>query len=289
MQLDHLVRSVVPLPFRKSLAGLLSRQTWLSERHWWSQQLLRDLADADPNAYHRFLWSHHLGYARTYEVQQRFTGPAIHPTRRLLFFDLAHGLADLGVEPDAVESVFEVGCSLGYNLGYLERHLFRGARLLEGCDIDEYAVAQGADYLARHGSRVHLVAGDMSDLDAMLGGRAFDVTLCAGVLMYLARADAERVVASILRHTRIAAVFAGLAHPQRDNATLPESVRRPSDGSFVHNVDRMVVRAGGRIVRRRWAGARQVHGNTVYFVIAAPACSTTGSPESRERPLPLAS
>jgi hypothetical protein len=41
-------------------------------RRWWSQDLIRDLARVDANAYHKFLWTHHMAYASTSDVQQRF-------------------------------------------------------------------------------------------------------------------------------------------------------------------------------------------------------------------------
>ena len=41
-------------------------------RAWWAIQLLTDFAASDPNAYHNFLWANHLGYAKTYEIEQRF-------------------------------------------------------------------------------------------------------------------------------------------------------------------------------------------------------------------------
>lgn len=266
----RLIRRGVPLAARKALARFLGRLTWLTSRSWWTHELLRDLADRDPNAYHRFLWRHHLGYAETYEIGLRFRGDGLHPTRRLLFEDLEACLAGLGVRCDAVESVFEIGCSLGYNLRFLETELFRRARVLEGCDIDAYAVERGNAYLQRAGSAVRLVPGDMADLSRRAAGRVYDVILCAGVLMYLRQEDAEQVVASILQHTGVVAAFAGLADPAQDNATLTGSRVRATDGTFVHNLDGMVLRAGGRVARRRWEGAREVDGNTVYFVFAIP-------------------
>ena len=62
--------------------------------------------------------------------------------------------------------------------------------------------------------------------------------------------------------------LAGLAHPDTDNARLAASVPRERDRSLIHNLDAMVRAAGGRVLARRWDGARQVAGNTVYFVFA---------------------
>lgn len=266
--IKRLIRLGVPLAVRRLLARFLGRQTWLPSRSWWIQELLRDFAVRDPNAYHRFLWTHHLGYAETYEVGLRFDGRGIHPSRRLLFEDLKACLASLDVGSDEVESVFEVGCSLGYNLRFLETQVFRQARVLEGCDIDAYAVEQGNAHLRRTGSKVRLFRMDMADLRNHAPKRQYDIVLCAGVVMYLREEDAERAVASILGRAAVVAVFAGLANPECDNASLVESRVRATDGSFIHNLDRMVQRAGGRVVQRRWEGARQIDGNTVYFVFA---------------------
>jgi SAM-dependent methyltransferase len=269
----QLLRSTIPLAIRKGLARVVGRQTWLRARYWWVQELLRDFAERDPNAYHRFLWAHHLAYAETYEVALRFGPEQLHPSRRLLFDELVDCLVKQRVGPGTISSVFEVGCSLGYNLRFLETDVFRGATVLEGCDIDAYAVNQGDAYLRAVGSRVRVSLCDMADLDRRLDRRMYDVTVCAGVLMYLRPVEAEQVVAAILRHTSKLAVFAGLADPERDNATLHESGRRPRDGTFIHNLDSMAIDSGGRVVRRRWDGSRDVGGNTVYFVFATPGPS----------------
>jgi hypothetical protein len=110
----------------------------------------------------------------------------------------------------------------------------------------------------------------MADLDAQLSGRTYDVMLCPGVLMYLSSEDASRVVESMLRHTHVVACFAGLADPQQDNASLGESAVRGYDGTFIHNIDGMVQRAGGTVRQRRWEGAHLEEGNTIYFVLAVP-------------------
>jgi len=267
----HWIRSAVPLSIRQGLAILVGRQHWLKRRYWWAMELLRDYAERDPNEFHRFLWTHHLGYAETYEIERRFGEDRIHPTRRMLFDDLARVLRERGVDPEReIGSVFEVGCSLGYLLHHLETGLFRSADVLEGIDIDRYAIESGSAHLATLRSRVRLHQGDMGELEEKLRERRFDVVLCAGVLMYLQEGQAGAVVTSILRHTGKVAVFAGLAAPERDNRELAASVPRVRDGTFVHNIDRMVERAGGQVVFRRWEGAREVDGNTIYFVLAAP-------------------
>lgn len=264
------VRATLPLAVRKRLAVWVGRQQWLGPRDWWSTELVRDLAEQDENAFHRFLWANHLGYARTYEVAERFGAERIHPTRRLLFDDLRHVLAARRIAADAVGSVLEVGCSMGYLLRHLEEHLFPAAAALDGIDIDAYAIGRGAEYLATVGSRVRLQTGDMADLPRLVGGRRYDVVFCAGTLMYLREDDAAGVVRAMLARTTGVLALAGLAHPRVDNRFLPASVHRATDRSFVHNLDALVERAGGRVVSRRWEGERQVDGNTVYFVFAAP-------------------
>lgn len=271
----HVLRGALPLSFRKTLARLLGRQRWLRSGNWWAHELLRDFAAQDPNGYHRFLWANHLGYAETYEIAVRFGADRLHPTRQMLFEEMVSCLGTLDIRPDAIASVFEAGCSLGYNLRFLETDLFRNAAVLEGCDIDEYAVQQGAHYLRDSGSRVRVFRADMAELDERLGSQCYDITMAAGVLMYLRQEQAEEVVASLMRHTGRLAVFAGLADPSQDNATLAESRVRSTDGTFIHDIDGMVTRAGGRVVKRRWEGPRLIEGNTVYFVFAVPAEAKT--------------
>lgn len=272
--LKHLTRKALPLAVRQGIARILGRQSWLPNRGWWVLELLRDQAAQDPNAFHRFLWTHHLAYAESYEIHRRFGAANLHPSRRLLFDELTRVAADQGFSlATDVDSVFEVGCSLGYLLRHFETDLCPRAQVLEGNDIDLHAVAQGNAYLAELDSRVKLHAADLSALSRVFAGRRFDLVLCAGVLMYLREEDAQPVVTDILRHTRRMAVFAGLAYPDRDNASLVSPAIRERDGTFIHNLDRLVVNAGGRVVERRWEGDRTVDGNTIYFVFAEPALS----------------
>ena len=267
----HALRSVLPLGLRQQVAVWLGRQRWLASRHWWATELLRDLADRDPDTYHRFLWAHHLGYAESYEVAKRFGAQNINETRRLLFADLRAYYVSRGLDPARdVRSVFEVGCSMGYVLRYVETDVCPGATTLEGIDIDRYAIDVGGAWLAGLGSKARIAVGDMSDLPRVLAGRRFDVVLSAGVLMYLQEAAAAAVVRAMLAGTGRVLVLAGLAHPERDNAQLAASAVRQRDGTFIHNIDAMVRQAGGRVAFRRWEGPRVVDGNTVYFVFAEP-------------------
>ncbi|MEO8452323.1 MAG: class I SAM-dependent methyltransferase [Gemmatimonadota bacterium] len=255
---------------RRRVAVTVGRQQWIAGRYWWVLELLRDLADRDPNEFHRFLWSHHLAYAETYDIAQRFGAANLHPSRRIFFDDLVAALSARGKEPAAIRSVFEAGCSLGYLLRHLETDVFTAAPVLEGNDIDRFAVRQGQDHLNDLGSKVRLHAADLTELPRVFAGRRFDVVMAAGVLMYLQEGDARKVVEGLLRGTGSVLALAGLADPDRDNFELTQSGLRDRDGTFIHNLDRFVADAGGRIISRRWDGARQVDGNTIYFVFAEP-------------------
>lgn len=272
------LRAVVPVSVRERLAIWLGRQTWLAPRHWWATELLRDVAERDPDAYHRFLWAHHLGYAETYEIPRRFGAGNVNETRRLLFADLQRFLVDRGMDPArGVRSVFEVGCSMGYLLRFLETDVFPGAVTLEGIDIDRYAVRAGGAWLAQQGSKVRIATADMAELAAVEGERRFDIVVCAGVLMYLRQDAAAGVVRAMLSRTDRVLVLAGLAHPERDNGEMAASDVRRKDGTFIHNFDAMVRAAGGRVSYRRWEGPRIVDGNTIYFVFAERATPTSES------------
>jgi SAM-dependent methyltransferase len=261
------VRNLLPLAVRKHLAIWLDRQRWLRSGKWWAVELLRDFAEKDISAYHRFLWSNHMAYAETYDVEQRIGARHINQTRHMLFDDLIRLLRKRGSDPSHdVRSIFEVGCSLGYLLRYLETEIFPSAELLEGIDIDDKAVTEGERHLRSTGSRVRLYAGDMDALPDILGARIFDLIFCCGVLMYVTEEEAQKVVTTMLDHAGLV-VITGLAHADMDNSRLDAPAIRERDGTFIYNIDRMVERAGGRVVFRRWEGDRMVDGNTVYFVV----------------------
>jgi SAM-dependent methyltransferase len=259
---------MAPLPARKAAAIALDR---VSPGHHWVRPLLAEMAERDVETFHRFLWSHHLSYADTYDVARRF-GPAnIRGTRHLLLEDVRAALAALGRAPESVRSVFDAGCSLGYLLRHVETEVFPSAEVIEGIDIDRRAVAEGGAYLAGQRSNVRLHAGDLTELGRVMGARRFDVVFCAGVLMYLRAETAAEAVATMLARCSGVVALSGPAHPRRDNGELEASEPRANDSSLLHNFDAMVRAAGGRILSRRWEGPRLLDGNTVYFVIAAPA------------------
>jgi len=258
---------------------MINHQKWLSDdlRYWWTRELLRDLAKQDINTYHRFLWSNHLAYALSYEIDQRFGKENIEKSRQMFFCDLKSHLTTVGFNPfNDIRSVFEVGCSLGYQLRYLETDLFPAANVLEGIDIDRYAILKGNGYLKNAGSKINLICHDMEDLNALLKGRIYDLFICTGTLMYLGEKEATRIVETMLQHTRIMVALSGPAHPDLDNSHLGSSVIRERDGSYIHNIDSMVKKSGGNIFARRWEGDHIVDGHTIYFVFATRACKTNG-------------
>lgn len=264
-RLKRVLRRILPLRLRRALAAALCRLPWPAgaRRGRWAAELVRDLKQRDAAAYHKFLWAHHLEYAAPYETALRFGAEHMRGSRRLLFDDLLRELGDR-----AVASVLEVGCSCGYQLRHAEE-IFPDATEFLGFDLDGHAIAAGRSHLARLGSRVRLEVADMEELAARLAGRTFDVVLCTGVLMYLPTPRAAAVVATLLRHTRRLLALSGPADEARDNRERAGSSAR-RDGSLVHNLDAMVEAARGRVVARRWEGARRLDGQTVYFVFAAP-------------------
>jgi SAM-dependent methyltransferase len=267
------LRRVVPLSCRKRLCIFLNRRQWIPihYRYWWTQELLRDLAASDRNGYHRFLWSAHLGYALTYDVASRFGADNMKESRKLFFADLQNHLRAQGVDPaTGVRSVLEVGCSLGYQLRYLETDLFPAATDLAGFDIDRQAIAQGAEYLQQLGSKVVLRCADMGNLPALLEGKTYDVIVCTGVLLYLDATEALAVVRAMLQHCGTMLALSGPAYPKYDNAEFERVCIRAADGVTIHNLDALVKAAGGSILGRRWGGARVIDGHTIYFVFAGP-------------------
>jgi SAM-dependent methyltransferase len=267
------LRSAIPLPARMRMAAWLARQRWLPVRDHVAMGLVRDLLAKDPKQFHKFLWANHfMGYARWYDSEQElFSTEEMQPTRLELFRDLLSVLDELRVRPQEVRSFLEVGCSLGYLLRYLETNVLPDCAEIVGIDIDAPAIQRGQQFLARAGSRVVLHAGDMEDLDTLVGPRMFDVTMAAGVLSYLDEDDAARMVGQLLGRTERVLVLAGLAAPDRNNNLLTRS--EPSAGhagQWIHNFEALVARTGGRVVRSRWEGAAQYNRQTICFVFAVP-------------------
>ena len=86
--------------------------------------------------------------------------------------------------------------------------------------------------------------------------------------MYLDADTSVHLVSTMLAHARVMVAITGVADPMTDNATLPGSRVRANDHAFIHNIDRMVVSAGGHVAWRRWDGGRQVDGISLYTVLA---------------------
>ncbi len=266
----RVVYTVLPLDWRKRMAVWLDRQQWLTNQHEWSMLLIRDWAEKDMDAYHKFLWSEHLGYAQFYDSANRFGTEKILPSRRLLFEDLLACLRDQGLDPRRdLNSIFEVGCSRGYLLRFAETELFPAATDLAGIDIDSTAIEAGKNYLAQRGSKIKLQCADMSDLESVLGERSYDVILCAGVLVYLKEQAAEKVIRTMIRHARYVVAIASVGHPGVDNAALTASEKRDWDAGMIHNIDAMVEKAGGEVLRRRWEGAYEINGQRIHFVFSS--------------------
>ena len=265
------LRNYLPLSARKRLAVLINRQPWLNRkfRAWISSDLLQNWKDSDVNSLHKFQWENHLGYASTYEIDARFGYDNFNETRKILFNELQRHLRDRGLNPASdIHSVFEVGCSLGYLLRYMETDLFPNADYLGGIDIDQYAIDRGSAYLQGLDSKVELIRGDMESLEQVMQSRSYDIVFCPGVLMYLQQEHAKGVVDVMLKHSKKLLCITGLAHPTTDNSQLTASCSREIDRTFIHNIDKMVVDSGGQILYRRWDGDRIVDGNTIYFVFA---------------------
>jgi SAM-dependent methyltransferase len=250
-------------------------------------ELIRDFAQRDPSAFHRFLWSNHLAYADGFDLRLFEPGRLGSTRERLLDLMCRECLAK-GIEPARdVHSVLDVGCSTGYLLRHAETSVFTSATTLVGIDIDEHAVQMGSRYLRAAGSRIELVAGAMEELDGELAERTFDAALCCGSLLYLDESEARSVVDSLLRHTTHVVGLIGLAHPDRDNRLLEHSTVRSFDACWIHNFDAMVQEAGGTLRSRQWVPPSDPTARGVYMVVATPGRSRSGEanghPASGER------
>jgi len=227
----------------------MDRQVWLPSRNALVIELLRDWAEKDPERFHRFLWTNHLGYARYYESRNAF-GSDLLPSRKRLLEVLTSYFEERGIDPSrSVESVIDVGSSAGYLLRHLETKVFTGAQELLGMDIDGAAIREGTAYLARQGSRIRLVQADLSQLEKVAGGRVWDLLFCTGVLLYLTEAEAARSLAGMQKCARLV-VLLDVAYPEKDNGELAHSVKRGEDETWIHNTEKMIESNGGDIVYR---------------------------------------
>lgn len=271
--LKKIITTCVPLGLRKRMAVRINRLGSLNPitRAYWATELLVDFAVADPNSYHKFLWANHLGYARTYEVDERFGYEKFNESRKILFKEMPLQLAKCGIDDSSgVNSVLDVGCSLGYLLRYMETDVFEGAADLVGVDVDEQAIENGKKALANMGSEVSLYACDLETMSRSIGDKKFDIVFASGVLLYFDEDTATSVIEKLVARTNKVLIITGLAHPDSDNNLLQDSIVRRSDGTWIHNIDRMLRSAGAEVLARRWEGERIVDGNTIYFLYAVP-------------------
>ncbi len=247
--------------------------TWAGQRRLpggleFAMGMLDEVRRTDPVEFHRFLWSNHLAYAKTYEPPMRFGASNINPTRHILFSRIVAHLRSRGLDPEQdVRSVFEVGCSMGYLLRHLEEEVFPSATILHGLDIDVYAVQAGAAHLSSLQSRVKLFAADMEAAEHVMGGNVYDLVLCCGVLMYVNENIAQKVLRAMFSHADCLVGLICLAPPD----PLGQLQMRASDGAFIHDMDKLIRVAGGAVLFSEWIGA-DVSGASPSHVIVAEAC-----------------
>jgi len=268
----------LPLSARKALAASRSCRTTKAGCEF-SLSLLSDLRRRDPDSFHRFLWSNHLAYAMSYEVQSRFGASNINPSRHILFAEIAAHLRERGLSPLAdIHSAFEVGCSMGYLLRHLEVEVCPSADSLHGLDIDEYAVRAGEAHLQQLCSKVRLFTADIANIGDVMGARTYDLVLCCGVLMYVNEEAAAEVIRTMLQCARRLVAVICLAHNDHPPGTYRRSVTRSTDGAFIHNIEQMVHRAGGEVVRRRRVGSEVSGSSPSDVILAEPADLAASTP-----------
>ena len=268
----HSARPCLPLEARKRIVSALAQRN-MPGQVTIGVELLRDLAQHDPVAFHQYLWANHLAYASRYDLG-RFAPGALEADRGLLFELLSEELRRQGLDPaEDLHSLLDVGCSTGFLLRHAETAVFPSTRELVGIDIDAQAVATGNARLRQLDSRAELMVAGMEELDAVLPGRCFDAVICCGSLMYLDEARAAQTVASLLGHADRVVGLIDRAHPHHDNRTLGRSAVRSLDETWIHNLDHMVLAAGGRVTSRQWQPSGEPADRGVYVVIAVPPSS----------------
>jgi hypothetical protein len=157
---------------------------------------------------------------------------------------------------------------MGYLLRHLEEEVFPSAAILHGLDIDAYAVEAGSAHLRELQSNVELFAADMQSTASVMAGRTYDLVLCCGVLMYVTEAAAQEVVRSMFAHAGRLVGLICLAPPDED---APRSAMRGPDGAFIHDVDRMIEKAGGRIVSTERIGTETSGSSPSHVILAEPS------------------
>jgi SAM-dependent methyltransferase len=263
------VRRILPLSLRERVVECW-RRAGLANHFFLTMMLLGDFAQEDAMGFHRYLWTHHLAYAESYEPS-RFDDDKIVQPILMLFDEIELRLRSHGLSPERdVHSVFEFGCSLGYVLRHAEGR-FPSADRLHGIDVDQYAIEKGTTYLRELGSKVDISVGDDTNLESILGKQKYDIVLCSGVLPYFNQIKAQTIVNTLLSHTNLILGIISLGHPLHNNSELIESDVRPLDNSFIHNVNSFIKVAGGRLVYHQWMGDQVFTGiSSPDLVLAEP-------------------
>ena len=261
---------ILPFEVRRSL--VLSRAGRASRAGLeFALGMLNDMHRRDAGAFHRFLWSNHLGYAASYEVEERFGASKLNPSRHILLQDIASYLRARGVDPHRnIRSVLDLGCSLGYLLRHVEVDACPSAEVLHGLDIDEYAIKTGTAHLASLQSKVKLFVEDLSATSRFIGGGSYDLILCCGVLMYCNEDSAYETVRTMLSSANHLVGIIALADQTNGGTAMGRSVMRTSDAAFVHDVHQMVQRAGGRVVSSRRIETEVSGSSPSYAILAEP-------------------
>jgi SAM-dependent methyltransferase len=266
LRAQRLVCGIAPAAARKGLVVAVNRMSFVpnAKKEALSLLLLHDIAKRDNAALHKYLWANHLAYASYYEPRNRLGDAAIESSRRTFFADMQRCLERIGAL-ESCHSVLELGCSLGFNLRYLETTLFSTAEHIHGVDLDNHAIQEGRRYLHERGSRIELFQSDVEGLDDLLGDRGYDVVFCCGLLLYFDQPAASALVGSMLRHARVLVGITSVPNALVDNRLLESSGMREWDTTHIHNVDDMVASAGRVIGRRHQTGLEPA-----YFVFARP-------------------
>lgn len=275
--LKKYLRLLLPMNLRMKTAVWLDKQTWIPRSEYWAKGLVHDLMETEPKTFHKFIWEKHLrSYTQWYDSESLFKSYKMNGSTATcgeFFHDLVTVLKDAQTNQSAeINSILEVGCSLGYLLRNIEENIFPGATDLVGIDIDKEAIKKGKDYLAKIGSQVRLLAGDMEDLDRLVGEQKFNFVFASGVLSYVNEEDAFTLVSQMLRRTTKIMALLGLADRSTDNSKLTESIiSQAHNNQWIHNFDAMVEKAGGRVIKRRWQIGLENDTRHIYYIFAVPA------------------
>jgi len=263
------LRLLLPLEIRKALVVRIEQLKfrWGAD---FSLGILADLRRHNPEALHRFLWSNHLAYAATYEVEKRFAASNLNPTRQILFGQIVDYYRRCALNPrEQIRSVLEIGCSLGYLLRHLELYTFPDAAPLHGLDIDRHAVQTGMSYLQSVNSKVRLFEADVTRVGNVAGNQLYDLALCCGVLMYVNKETAKATLQKIFAVSRRLVGIICLAHDERRRTILNSEIRK-SDGAYLHDMHRMIEEVGGRLISSTFVNAAASGSSPSHVILAEP-------------------